>query len=465
MIVVLARSARFLGFVGVALVFWRIASWPTPAGMTHEGQMALAVFTASLLLWVSQLLPLAITSLLALVALPLAGVMSSAEAYSLFGNEAVFFIMGAFILAAALVKSGLSSRVALFFLRRFGASDRRLVLGLLVVPAFLAFWMPEHAVAAMMFPISLEIVNGLNLRPRKSEFGKAVFVAAAYGALIGGVATFLGGARNPLAIGILRQATGVTIGFLEWMLAVVPTVLVMLVVAYFLILRFFKSEITDVSEAGRILEDRIKKLGILSFEERLIGLIVLAAIVSWITIGGTVGLANIAIVAVVFLFIFKLVSWKDIEDYVNWGVILMYGGAIALGFAMDSTQTAAWVADRTILSWSLTPTVLIVVVVVTTILLTEGISNAAVVAVLMPLGISVARTYGIDPKVLTFAIAVPSGLAYMLPMSTPPNAIAYSSGFVGIRDMVKIGSLLSIITVIVFMAMAKFYWPLIGLNF
>ncbi len=462
---VLARSSRFIGFFGVALVFWLIASWPTPAGMTIEGQMALAVFVASLLLWVSQLLPLAITSLLALVALPLTGVMSSAEAYSLFGNEAVFFIMGAFILAAALVKSGLSSRVALSFLRRFGANDKSLILGLLLVPAFLAFWMPEHAVAAMMFPITIEIVNGLKLRPKKSQFGKAVFIAAAYGALIGGVATFLGGARNPLAIGILRQSTGVTIGFFEWMIAVVPSVLVLLAVAYFLILKFFKSEITDVSGAGLALEEKNKELGVISFEERMIGLIVLLTIIAWITIGGMVGLANIAIVAVVFLFVFKLVSWKDIEDYVNWGVILMYGGAIALGFAMDSTGTAAWVADQTILTWSLTPTLLILAIVVTTILLTEGISNAAVVAVLMPLGISVARTYGIDPKVLTLAIAVPSGLAYMLPMSTPPNAIAYSSGFIGIRDMVKIGSVLSLTTIVVFMAMAKFYWPLIGLNF
>jgi sodium-dependent dicarboxylate transporter 2/3/5 len=464
-IVVLARSARYLGFAGVLLVYWTIATWPTPAGLSVAGQKTLAIFAAGLLLWVSQLLPLAITSLFVLVALPLAGVMSSKDAYSLFGNEAVFFIMGAFILAAALVKSGLSSRVALLFLRRFGTSHRLLLLGLLIVPAFMAFWMPEHAVAAIMFPISLEIVNSLNLRPRQSEFGKAVFVASAYGAIIGGVATFLGGARNPLAIGILRQATGLTIGFFEWMLAVVPAVLVLLVIAYFLILRIFKSEITNVSQAVRVLESRTKELGLLSFEERLIGLIVLATIVCWITIGNAVGLANIAIVAVVFLFIFKLVTWKDIEDYVNWGVILMYGGAIALGFAMDSTKAAAWVANQTILSWQLAPLLLLLVIVLVSILLTEGISNAAVVAILMPLGISVARNYGIDPKVITFAVAVPSGLAFMLPMGTPPNAIAYSSGFIKIRDMVKIGAILSASSVIVFMAVAVFYWPLLGLKF
>jgi len=246
---------------------------------------------------------------------------------------------------------------------------------------------------------------------------------------------------------------------------VVPLVIFLLFVAYFLIVRFFASEISDVSGAVRALESRTRELGIVSAQEKVIAAIVLTAILAWIFLGNTMGLANIAILAVVFLFMFKLVTWKDIEDYVNWGVILMYGGAIALGFAMDSTRAAAWVADSTILSRNLAPLTLILVITVTTILLTEGISNAAVVAILMPLGISVARNYGIDPKVITLAIAVPSGLAYMLPMSTPPNAIAYSSGFIDIRDMVKIGSILAVITVVAFMVLARFYWPLIGLEF
>ena len=465
-VVLLSRSARFMAFIAVGLLFWLMVSWPTPEGLTPTGQKALAIFVTSLILWVSQLLPLAITSLFAIVSLPLMGVMDKAKAYSLFGNEAVFFIMGAFILAAAMVKSGLSSRVALFFLKRFGGgSPRRLILGLLLVPAFLAFWMPEHAVAAMLFPITLEIIHSLDLRPGQSVFAKSVFLAAAYGAIIGGIATLLGGARNPLAIGILRQTTGLSIGFFEWMVAVVPTVLILLVIAYFLILYFFRGEITDVGRAASVLEARIKQLGRPSLEERLIGLIMLTAIAFWITVGSTVGLANIAISAVVALFVFKLVSWKDIEDYVNWGVILMYGGAIALGFAIESTKTAAWVAESTVLSWSLSPFLLLLIVVALSIFLTEGISNAAVVAILLPLGISAAKSFGIDPKVMTFAVAVPSGLAYMLPMGTPANAIAYSSGFIKVKDMVKIGFILNIVSIIVFLIVAKVFWPLLGLKF
>lgn len=463
--VVLSRSSRYLAFLLIALIMWAFMVLPAPAGLSEAGMRALGVFLVALILWVTQLLPLAITSLFALVALPLFGIMDKAKAYSLFGNEAVFFIMGAFILAAAMVKSGLSSRVALVFLRRFGGSQRSLLLGLLLVPAFLSFWMPEHAVAAMIFPISLEIVNSLKLRPGVSSFAKAIFLSAAYGAIIGGVATFLGGARNPLAIGILNEATGQTIGFFEWMIAVVPMVIILLAIAYFLILAMIKSEKVDVSKTAEVLQARISAMGRISFEERFIGVIVLTAIFFWVTMGKTIGLANIAIVAVVALFVFRLVSWKDIEDYVNWGVILMYGGAIALGFAMESTKTAQWVAESTVLTWSISATVLVLIIVTLSIFLTEGISNAAVVAILMPLGISVARSFHIDPRVITLVVAVPSGLAYMLPMGTPANAIAFSSGFLPIKDMVKIGFILNVISIIVFMLVAKLYWPFLGLGF
>src|SRR3972149_9242608 len=123
----------------------------------------------------------------------------------------------------------------------------------------------------------------------------------------------------------------------------------------------------------------------------------------------------------------------------------MYGGPIALGFAIESTKTAAWVAESTVLSWSLSPFLLLLIVVALSIFLTEGISNAAVVAGLFPLGVSAAKSFGIDPKVMTLAVAVPSGLAGMLPVGTPANAIAYSSGFIKVKDMVKIGFILNLV--------------------
>ncbi len=463
-IVALVRSIRFLAFFALLLLFFIIINLPTPAGLSVAGQKAIAIFIVCLLLWITQLIPLAVTSLLALALLPLSGVISGTETYSLFGNEAVFFIMGAFILAAAVVKSGLSSRLALLTLRYFGSSPQQLIFGIIAISTFLAFWMPEHAVAAMMFPISIEIARSLKLKPGSSNYGKAIFLAMSYGAITGGVATFLGGARNPLAIAILKKATGKSIGFFQWMVAIVPLVLFTSLIAYFLIVYFYRPDVAEIGKAKNILKSRLSQIGRMSLEERVTGIVMLITILAWIFYGEMWGLANIAIVAVASLFILRLVSWKDIEDYVNWGVILMYGGAIALGYALEITKAASWVAKGTITSWISSPLAVLITISIVAVFLTEGISNVAVVAILMPIGVSLSKSLGVDPRIITMMIAVPSGLAFMLPMGTPPNAIAFSSGFVGIRDMIKVGFVLNAISLILFFGLIQIYWPLIGLR-
>src|SRR5262249_8756056 len=150
---------------------------PTPAGLSAEGQKVLAVFLVCLVFWVTNVIPLMVTSLLAMVLLPVTGALSAKETYGLFGNEAVFFILGAFILAATLMKCGLSTRIALAILRRFGRTPRRLLLSLFLMNALMSFFMSEHGVAAMTFPITLEIASVLRLRPRQSNYGKALFIA------------------------------------------------------------------------------------------------------------------------------------------------------------------------------------------------------------------------------------------------------------------------------------------------
>lgn len=463
-VVLMSRSYRWLAFIGLGVLFWILLAWPTPSGLTEAGQRTLAAFVICLILWVTRLLPLAVTSLFAITLIQLLGVMESGKAFSLFGNQAVFFILGAFILAAALMKTGLSARIALLFLRKFGGSPKRLLLGALIVPAFLSFWMPEHAVAAMLFPIIIEITHSLGVKPKSGNFGHAIFLSLAWGAAIGGVATFLGGARNALAVGILKQTTGQFIGFFEWMIAVVPLVIIMLILAYFIINRFFPTELESVSQAVDVLEERNRKLGKATYEERMVGLIMALTVLAWIFMGGALELASIAIVAVVALFVFKLVKWRDLEEYVNWGIILMYGGAIALGFALEDTGAAGWLADVLITRWTTSPMVIIIVLALISIILTEGMSNAAVVAMMVPVGLGIAQTHGIDPKIIIFAIAVPAGLGFAMPMGNPPNAIAYSSGFIDPKRMFKVGLLLDVCAWGVFILMVKFYWPLINIR-
>ncbi|TET24153.1 MAG: DASS family sodium-coupled anion symporter, partial [Candidatus Cloacimonadota bacterium] len=320
----------------------------TPEGLTRQGQNTLAIFFFAITMWVTGALPLPVTGLSVFALLALLKVLPVKTVFSLFGSDAVFFILGAFILAAAMMKTKLSTRSALHFLSIMDRSPVSLFTAIFLTSAFLAFWMPEHAVAALMLPVILEIADGLHLTPGKENYGKLLFLAIAWGAIIGGVATFLGGARNPLAVGMLLENYNQTISFSGWMLAVVPIVLLILTVAWIMMKLTYKIDVTDISGAKRMLTTKIRALGEMSAAEKGTAVIMVFTILSWIFLSEYLGLAVIALLGSLLLFAFKIINWKDIENYINWGIILMYGGAIALGSALEITGTASWLAQTII---------------------------------------------------------------------------------------------------------------------
>ena len=458
------KNYRYIILLVAIFLFGLIVYLPAPEGLTDDGKKALAIFVLCVIFWISHVIPLMITSLLAIILFPLMGVLPADKTYSLFGNQAVFFILGAFILASSVTRTGLSNRMALIFLKWFGHSPKILLLGVIALSAFFSFWMSEHAVAAMMFPIVVAISASLELKPTESNYGKALFLGMAWGCVIGGVATFLGGARAPLAVGILRDTTGQSIGFVKWALAALPIVIAMLAVTYLLLIFLFPAEIKDVKRARILLVNRTACIGRMKRDEWSIGILMVVTIFSWICFGERFGLANIALAAVVIAFVFKLLRWKEVEEDVNWGLILMYGGAICLGFAMGKTGATHWLADIAISGSIQSPFVLIMMISLVAIFLTEAISNTAVVALLMPITIGIAIDFSIDPVITTLAVAVPSGLAFIMPMGTPAVAIAYSSGFIKPGDALKGGMILKIAAWILFNIFAYFYWPILGLG-
>ena len=198
------------------MIFIILLLMPTSAGLNPAGQRALAVFILTLTLWLTHVLPLSVTSLLGIALLPLLNVMSLEYTFSLFGSKAIFFILGALILASGLYQTGLGSRLAFKNISFSGNSPLKLLYGVLFTAAFLSLIMPEHAVAALLFPIVLEIAVSLDLKPLESNYGKLLFLTMAWGTVIGGITTYLGGARNLLAAGLLEKHYGISIGFFEW---------------------------------------------------------------------------------------------------------------------------------------------------------------------------------------------------------------------------------------------------------
>lgn len=462
--IVMDRTVRYQVLAGILLLTVIAYRLTPPAGLTAAGYHTLVLFGFTIFLWVSGLLPIAATALLSMIMLPLAGILPAKQTYALFGNEAVFFILGAFILGAAMAGTGLSSRLARAMLVRFGSTPRRLALTVFLLAAGLSFCMSEHAVAAMLFPVVVEISASLGLKPGQSTYAKLLFMSIAWGCIIGGIATYLGGARAPLAVGMLREISGVDIDFFDWSMAAIMIVLPLLSIGFSLLLFFFPPDLAGVEDGLRVLNRKRLEVGKISYDEIITALVMVATISGWVFFGRQLGLAAIAILGTAVLFTFRVVSWQRIEEYVNWGIILMYGCSIALASALEKTGAALWLASKGLTTFPLTPFAIIALISLVSILLTECISNAAVIAILMPIGLSLASGLGIDPRVMTLSIALPAGLAYCLPMGTPAAAIVFGSGFLKSRDMIVPGIVVMGISWLLFLGSAWFIWPLLGLK-
>ena len=466
-VVILSRWWRFLVFLLLGYTLHYYYQQPPPEGLTVAGFRAIVVFVTCLVLWVTHLLPLPVTGLFALVLPVLLGIMEPEDVFPFFGQEAVFFIMGVFILATALLKSGLSTRMALHLLKSGSRSPRRLIFQVMLASALLSFIMSEHAVAAMMFPVVLVIVKRLNAAKQSSSYSRILFLAMAWGCVVGGIATMLGGARVPLAIGMLQNFDGQTITFMQWTLAMFPLVIALFAFCYALITRAFPIDVESVVDADTAIEEQLRDCGRLLLEEKFLGLLIVGAILGWIFFGDQLGMATISILAVVCLFMFRVVEWRDLQERVEWGVILMYGGAIAISSILNSEETGRpglWFATTYIVPHLSSPWVMILVLSLVTIVMTEAISNAAVVAVLLPIGMSLASQFGLDPKIVVYAVASASGLAFGLPMSTPSVAIAYSSGYLRLREVALPAAVMAVVSWIGLMLTAKFWWPIVGIR-
>ncbi len=420
-------------------------------------QRCVAIFVVCVALWLTNLLPPAATGLLAIALLPLLNVLPEREAFRLFGNEAVFFMLGVFLLAGATIATGLSKRVTLLALQRFDQSPNRLVAGVTLSAAFLSLWMPEHAVAAMIYPIIVEITNTLKLE-RGSPYAKKLFLALAWGAIIGGVGTFLGGARAPLAISLLKQEhPDQTISFLGWMTAAMPIVVIMSAIAVMMLRVRVANNITDIKAATRMLDERVKRLGPMAPAERRLTALGIITIVLWITVGHAVGVSTIAILSAVMLFALRIVDWRGVQTYVNWGVLVMYGGAVALGFALSETHALAFLVNQAV-SPETPRFVILLALVATAMILTEGISNSAAVAILLPIGYSLGTATGLDPITVTLAVTIPAGLTFLLPVSSPPNAISFAAGHYSIREVVQIGWPMTVLAFVTIVSVIVVWW-------
>lgn len=439
----------FLTSLLILLIFYLI---PAPAGLSDSGKMMIALMFFAIFLFVTEALPLGMSGILIMAIPPILGIYDSAEVFGFFGNEAIFLLISAFIIAAGFQKSGLHRRVAIRFLKKFGKSPEIFILGILLLGASFSFTMSEHAVVALMIPIVAFSLIGVyedeNLR-------KAGMIALAYGCSVGSIGTLLGGARNPYAISFINESAERQITFLQWSLMAMPVVLIMLPIVWILLISIFptKTEKIPVKE---------EKKGPLSAMEIKAGSVLLATVIL-LFIFGSIGTAVIAILGATAMFFLGVIDWKDVEKAIPWGVLLLYGGAITIGKGMLSTGATEWLAREIVSYIGKNPELLLLILIAITVLFTEVMSNTAAVAMMLPIGLGLsAVTPGLNPVVSSIAIALAGGFAFTLLIGNPGNMITYSTGYYRQRDLLKTGIFADIVGIAVIYFVAMTVWRLMG---
>jgi len=435
---------------------------PTPEGLTQNGKVMIGILLMAAILWIIEPIPLAVTGLLIMIIQPIMHVIPPNEVFSSFGSQAIFFLVGAFIIAGAVEKHGLHRRIALRFLSHFEKTPRIFTFGIMSSCAILSFVMPAHGVAALFLPIVVSILIAMKITPRQSNFGKVSMLCVAYGCSIGSIGTLIGGARNPLTIGLLSDLNPpINVTFFDWMIYSMPVVFVSLPLVWIILQFSFPIEIKDIYEAKKEINNQVTKSGKMSIKETIVLSVLIVTILLWILFSSHqyFGLAVIALLGSILLFITKTINWNDVEKRVPWGIILLYGGAITLGIGIQKTGAGTWIVNALFNTVGINPFLVVIVIIILTVLLTNIMSNIGAVAILLPIGIAISTEIEfISPLLSAMIIAVGAGFAFMLVIATPGNAITYSSGYFSTKDLFKAGFISNIACILVIFFIAIVYW-------
>ncbi|MFD0046590.1 SLC13 family permease [Pseudarthrobacter scleromae] len=472
---------RLTGLILGPALFVAAMLFFNPEGLSSEGQ---AVFATTLWVatwWITEAIPIPVTSLLPVVLLPLTGALEGSAVVSAYGNDIIFLFIGGFSLAIAMEKWNLHQRIALAIVSAIGTGPRRIVLGFMVATAFLSMWVSNTAATMMMIPVGLAVVyqashtlKGGEHEGELPKFEKSVVFGIAYAATIGGLGTLIG--TPPLAIlaATVGELFGETISFGQWMLFGVPIVVILLSFAWFYLTNVaFKVRFKHLPGGAELIRSERKALGGMSHEEKAVLAVFLGVAFMWVTrsfIWEEVlpGISDgiIAIMATVVLFALptrradekRIMQWEDSKK-IPWGILLLFGGGLALAAGFVETGLSGWIGEQLRVLDGANVILIILLATALVLFLTEITSNAATATMILPVMAAFAIALGIHPLALMVPCAMAANCAFMLPVGTPPNAILFGTGKVTIMEMVKAGFWLNIAALFLIVAAALFLLP------
>lgn len=468
------QSTKITGFILGPVLFLLVYIFVPETFISPVAYKVLAVAAWVITWWVTDAISFSVTALLPLILFPLLGVMSAPKAAAPYANPIIFLFMGGFFIALALEKHRLHERIALKLIRLTGTSGNGIILGFMIATAFISMWISNTATAMMMLPIAVSVIK--LIIPEKNmlaegrlsgeqNFALGLMLAIGYAATLGGLATIIGTPPNVVFIGLLNEFNGQQIPFAQWMLVGVPVSLALIVANYFIVTRIlFPNKLNNVQGSAQLIRTRLAELGPMQKEEKLVLVIFSLTSFFWIFQqlfneiifqAEVLNDTNIAMAGGLLMFIVPvnlkeakfILHWEDTRN-MAWGILILFGGGLCLAEGMAQAKiieaVGSWIVSQTEFNiW------FVLLLIVVTVILSEMMSNVALVNIFIPVVFGIAQGLNMNPVLLALPITLAASIGFMFPIATPPNAIVFSSGYIRMKDMVRAGLLLNIVSIVI----------------
>ncbi|MGC9517987.1 MAG: DASS family sodium-coupled anion symporter [Methanomicrobiales archaeon] len=408
-------------------------------GLSAAGHASIALLVFAVIMWGTETVPLAVTSLIILFIQPILGIESFDNAVIGFANPILFLMIGGFIIAEAIRKSGLAKRITYIMLSKLGTSSNMTLLAAVFSTGIMSAWIENVVAFAMLLPVIKEVISLMGVKDAKwgkSNFAKAMVLGASYGSLAGGLGTEIGTAPN------LMAAAYTQIPFLEWMIFGFPLAIVLMFVIWKVLGIIFPSEVKEIKGGKEAINSTLTNMGPMTRNEKFALVILLFTIFLWVTTQFTgLNSYSIALIGATLFFIFGIVDWKDAQKNVDWGLIVFFGGALSLGAALLNTGAANWLIQDLVGLVGSDPSTLLmtVILMVIAVVLTQVMSNIALSAVLIPLSVTFEGATGLPVGTYAVPVAISCSLSFLFPMADPTVAMAHGTGYISVKEIIKAG--------------------------
>lgn len=456
--------------------------WFTPIeALSPEAHHLLAIMSLVAIWWICEPVPIPVTSLVGPTLCVVLGVVPMKTAFAAFANPMIFLFMGGFIIAKAMMVNGLDKRIAygIMSMKWVGDSPRRIFLAIGLACMICSGWISNTATAAMMFPIALGLLEAI--REMMASKGKVIdlsnykyatglMLMTAYACSIGGVLTPIGTPPNIIMLGFLDEMSHIHISFFDWMVWGFVAMVCYFAIAYVVLAKLFPSDVDHIEGAQEFIGEKVRSLGKWTKAQKNTLVCFIVAVVLWVTpgilsviYGSDAAIlktynkyfpeATAAMVGALLLFFLPVkkgkmtLEWKEAVAGVEWGTLLLFGGGLAMGGLMYTTGLSEWIGEaiKSMLGGNPSEIVFVAIFCIAALLLSELTSHTAATNLIGPIAIGTALSLGFNPIPVAIGIALSSSLGFMMPVSTPPNAIVYASGYIPITKMIKSGVIIDFI--------------------